>query len=164
MQVLQETGLWDLTFYHHVCLGLFTTISYETSFQSWCKTWNRWPGLIYGPSITVLHRISSCNSGIFEERPSGKWIGWGKPTAWPTPYPELNPLDYYLWRHLESILYATEVSDVQDYQQRNGVDLRWFVRDVEFSSESRGHCSDMQHLRSSSRQILWAFPLIFRGS
>jgi len=30
-------------------------------------------------------------------------------TAWPTGSPDFNPLDFYLWRHLNSAVYATEV-------------------------------------------------------
>jgi hypothetical protein len=28
-----------------------------------------------------------------------RWIGRGGPTAWPPRYPDLSPLDFYLWRH-----------------------------------------------------------------
>ena len=31
------------------------------------------------------------------------------PTAWPARSPHFNPLDFYLWRHLKSAVYATEV-------------------------------------------------------
>jgi hypothetical protein len=27
-----------------------------------------------------------------------RWIGRGGPTAWPPRSPDLNPLDFYLWR------------------------------------------------------------------
>jgi hypothetical protein len=37
---LQETArFWDATFFHHVRLGLFATISFDTSFQSCRKVW-----------------------------------------------------------------------------------------------------------------------------
>jgi hypothetical protein len=31
-------------------------------------------------------------------------IGQGGPIAWPTHFPDLNPLDLYLWRHLKSTI------------------------------------------------------------
>jgi hypothetical protein len=38
-----------------------------------------------------------------------RWIGRGEPTAWPPRSPDLNPLDFYLWGHLKTIVYATLV-------------------------------------------------------
>jgi hypothetical protein len=39
-------------------------------------------------------------------------------TAWPAPSPDLFPLYFYLWGHLKSTVHDTEVSKVQDLQQR----------------------------------------------
>jgi hypothetical protein len=36
-------------------------------------------------------------------------IGRGGPTAWPPSSPDLNPLDFYLWGHLKSLVYAAPV-------------------------------------------------------
>ena len=47
-----------------------------------------------------------------------QWVGRGGPTAWPAGCPDLNRLDFYLWEHLKPTVYATEASDVQDWQQR----------------------------------------------
>ena len=46
------------------------------------------------------------------------WIGCGGPVAWPARPPDLNPLDFYLWGHLKSIVYGEPVPDVQTLQQR----------------------------------------------
>lgn len=35
------------------------------------------------------------------------WIGAGGLTAWPPSSPHFNPLNIYLWEHLESLVYAT---------------------------------------------------------
>jgi hypothetical protein len=40
-----------------------------------------------------------------------RWIGRGGPTAWPPHSPDLNPLDFYLWRHLKSLVYAAPVDN-----------------------------------------------------
>jgi hypothetical protein len=55
-----------------------------------------------------------------------QWIGQGRPIAWPAAHsPDLNPLDCYVWWHLTSPFYATELSDLHDMQQQieNGLDM-----------------------------------------
>ena len=54
------------------------------------------------------------------------------------------PSDFYRWGHRKATVYATEVSDVDNLQQRiqNGTEM--FVRDLEFSCQSDNHCSDVQ--------------------
>jgi hypothetical protein len=37
---------------------------------------------------------------------------------WPARSPYLNPLDFYLWSHKNSDVYATAVSDIQNLQQQ----------------------------------------------
>lgn len=41
-----------------------------------------------------------------------RWIGRGGPIAWPPRAPDLNPLDFYLWGHLKSLVYSTAVDNV----------------------------------------------------
>ena len=48
----------------------------------------------------------------------GRWIGRGGPVAWPARSAGLNPLDFYLWGHLKSVVYAEPVADRQTLQQR----------------------------------------------
>jgi hypothetical protein len=38
-----------------------------------------------------------------------RWIGRGEPIAWPPRFPALNPLDFYLWVHLKTLVYAAPV-------------------------------------------------------
>jgi hypothetical protein len=40
-----------------------------------------------------------------------RWIGIGGPTAWSPPSPDLNPLDFYLWGHLKTLVYAAPVDN-----------------------------------------------------
>lgn len=47
-----------------------------------------------------------------------KWIGRGGPVPWPARSPDLNPLDFYLWGHLKSVVYETEVPTVEELQIR----------------------------------------------
>jgi hypothetical protein len=38
-----------------------------------------------------------------------RWIGTGGPIAWPPRLPDLNPLDFYVWRHLKTFVSAAPV-------------------------------------------------------
>lgn len=55
--------------------------------------------------------------------------------------PDLNPLYFYLWRHINSNVYATAVSDVQNLQQwaQNALYDTWGI------FQPFNHCSEMQH-------------------
>jgi hypothetical protein len=39
------------------------------------------------------------------------WIGRGGSTAWPPRSPDFNPLNFYLWGHLKTIVYAAPVDN-----------------------------------------------------
>jgi hypothetical protein len=47
-----------------------------------------------------------------------QWIGRGGPTEWPARSPDLNPLDFYMWGHLKSVVYTTPANDVMELQQK----------------------------------------------
>ena len=49
---------------------------------------------------------------------ANKWIGRGGPIAWPARSPDLNPLDFYLWGHLKSIVYATSIENAEILRNR----------------------------------------------
>jgi hypothetical protein len=38
-----------------------------------------------------------------------QWTGREGPTAWPPCSPDLDPLDFYLWEHLKTFVYAAPV-------------------------------------------------------
>jgi len=38
-----------------------------------------------------------------------RWSGHGGPVAWAPRLPDLTPLDYYLWGHMKTLVYKTEV-------------------------------------------------------
>jgi hypothetical protein len=52
-------------------------------------------------------------NNVFPEQ----WIGRDGPTEGPVPSTDLCLLHLHLWGHLKSTVCATEVSDVQDFQQ-----------------------------------------------
>ncbi|KAJ4442736.1 hypothetical protein ANN_04327 [Periplaneta americana] len=47
-----------------------------------------------------------------------RWIGRGGPIAWPPRSPDLNPLDFYLWCHLKSLVYSSPVPDLESFRNR----------------------------------------------
>jgi hypothetical protein len=48
------------------------------------------------------------------ERFHERWIGRGGPVPWLSRSPDLTPLDFYLWEHLKTVVYATTVNDAED--------------------------------------------------
>lgn len=48
-----------------------------------------------------------------------RWIGRGGPTAWPPRSPDLNPLDFFLWGYMHTLIYeGGEIENVEELQQR----------------------------------------------
>ncbi|KAJ4442484.1 hypothetical protein ANN_04070 [Periplaneta americana] len=47
-----------------------------------------------------------------------RWIGRGGPIAWRPRSPDLNPLDFYLWGHLKSLVYSSPVPDLESLRNR----------------------------------------------
>ena len=55
---------------------------------------------------------------FFNQRFANKWIGRGGSIAWPARFPHLNPLDFHLWGHLKSIVYATWIENAEILRNR----------------------------------------------
>ena len=49
---------------------------------------------------------------------ANQWIGRGGPQNWPARSPDLNPLDFSTWGHLQHLVYRTPVRDVEDLRNR----------------------------------------------
>jgi hypothetical protein len=47
-----------------------------------------------------------------------RWIARGGPTALPPRSPDLNPVDFHLRGHLQTLVYATPVNDIATLRQR----------------------------------------------
>jgi hypothetical protein len=45
-------------------------------------------------------------------------IGRAGPVAWPPRSPDLNPIDFYLWEHLKTLVYSNPIQDVDTFRQR----------------------------------------------
>jgi len=55
-----------------------------------------------------------------------RWIGRGGPLAWPPRSPDLNPLDFYLWGHIKTLVYRTKPTSIDDLKER----ITSVVRDI----------------------------------
>jgi hypothetical protein len=113
MQALQETDFWNPTVFHHIWLGLFTMITYETSFQNCCKMCICGLGHIYGSCMIVLQHIFFLQFGnswttCFWNMDGKRWT-----TARSACFPDFSCLDFYIWGHLKATVYATVVTDIQ---------------------------------------------------
>ncbi|XP_066145915.1 uncharacterized protein [Euwallacea fornicatus] len=53
-----------------------------------------------------------------DEKFPGRWIGRGSPITWPPRSPDLNPLDYFFWGFMCSIIYATEINTREELLDR----------------------------------------------
>jgi hypothetical protein len=77
------------------------------------------------------------------------------PTAWPPRSPDLNPLDFYLWGHLKTLVNAALVVDAcQTIRNYPGIFERMrrsMMRRVDACIESHG--GHFEHLFSSISQI-----------
>jgi hypothetical protein len=46
------------------------------------------------------------------------WTGRGDPVNWPAQSSDLNPLDFWLWEHLNTFVYSVPINDLEVLQQR----------------------------------------------
>jgi hypothetical protein len=53
-------------------------------------------------SLAVRNHLND----VFPQR----WIGRGSDFQWPPRSPEYNPLDFYFWGHMKSLVYANEIN------------------------------------------------------
>lgn len=49
---------------------------------------------------------------------AGQWMGRRGSVEWPARSPDLSPLDFFLWGHLKSKIYATECDSLEELRQR----------------------------------------------
>lgn len=54
-----------------------------------------------------------------------QWIGRGGPVPWPARSPDLNPLDFYLWGHLKTLVYNSPIDTIEELELRisNGIEM-----------------------------------------
>lgn len=62
--------------------------------------------------------ISHTVRNALNRRFGNRWIGRYGPNPWPARSPDMNPLDFFFWGHLKSIVYAHPVNTVEELEQR----------------------------------------------
>jgi hypothetical protein len=65
--------------------------------------------LIIHQELHFMHDATPAHFSLVDHRYlnrkfPGHWIGRGGPIAWPPHSYDLNPLDFYLWNHLKSLV------------------------------------------------------------
>jgi hypothetical protein len=86
-----------------------------------------------------LHTIRQYLNQTFQ----WKWIGCKGLVNWPAWSPDLNPLDFWLWEHLKTLVYSVPVSDSQVLQQWiERMPIRRFSWNQEFSTECTPLCDE----------------------
>lgn len=63
------------------------------------------------------HYGLSVRSWLNQQFPN-RWIGRRGPVEWPPRSPDLSPLDFYLWGHLKSLVYAKKIRNLNNLQER----------------------------------------------
>jgi hypothetical protein len=98
--------------------------------------------------LMVLRAVRDVFSNTYRDR----WIDRGGSIAWLPRLPDLNPLDFYLWGHLKSLVYAAPDDNEEalhhrtvdaSHTIRNFPDVfewmrRSMMRRIEVCIESRG--------------------------
>ena len=86
-----------LHFLKNELVGLLEEVSLQKRKEMWIQ--HDGAPLHFGKQVTAFLNDTYPN----------RWIGRGGPIAWPPRSPDLNPLDYYLWGHMKSMVYATKI-------------------------------------------------------
>jgi hypothetical protein len=63
--------------------------------------------------VAVLCEMRNLNKSYHD-----RWIAREGPTAWPPLSLDFNPLDFYLWGHLETLLHAASVDNEETLHRR----------------------------------------------
>lgn len=59
-----------------------------------------------------------------------RWIGRRGPVEWPARSPDLTPLDFFLWGHLKSKVFATKPASLEELRERIVRECRLLTPDV----------------------------------
>jgi hypothetical protein len=118
MQALHETDFWDPASFRHVWLGLFATISYENVLPELLQDVDLHTGVrawsIHDDAPPRFLAIREFLNNVFP----GQLIRTSGTNSMGCSFPDLSHLDFYLYGHMKSAVCTSDVSDVQDVQQR----------------------------------------------
>jgi hypothetical protein len=67
-----------------------------------------------GASAHNVHKVRDYLNAQFQNR----WLGIYGPIEWPPRSPDLTPLDFFLWGHLKTIVYADPSINLQNLKDK----------------------------------------------
>ena len=90
------------------------------------------PGLLENVPLGIRRRLWFQHDGapahydlnvrrFLDQQFPNRWIGRGGAVSWPPRSPDLTPLDFFLWGHMKSLIYATPVESEEDLVARIAV-------------------------------------------
>ncbi|KAJ4434108.1 hypothetical protein ANN_16428 [Periplaneta americana] len=96
-----------------------------------CEGGNEPPGSLKAKDTPLINRqhihflhdgapahFSRTARRYLDRRFPDRWIGRDGAIAWPPRSPDLNPLDFYVWGHLKSLVYSSPVPDLESLRNR----------------------------------------------
>jgi hypothetical protein len=66
----------------------------------------------------ALPHFSRGVCGILDQQYPDRWIGRGGPRHWPPRSPDLNALDFFLWGHVNNVIYREPVNTKEELRDR----------------------------------------------
>ena len=90
------------------------------------------PGLLDNVPLGIRRRLWFQHDGapahyalnvrrFLDQQFPNRWIGRGGTVSWPPRSPDLTPLDFFVWGHMKSLIYATPVESEEDLVARIAV-------------------------------------------
>ena len=64
-----------------------------------------------------------------------RWIGRDVPTTWPPRSPDINPLNFLLWRYVKDKVFSTPVADITNLEGKNNGPTPWPPRSPDITPQ-----------------------------
>ncbi|GBN33186.1 hypothetical protein AVEN_28468-1 [Araneus ventricosus] len=66
----------------------------------------------------LLHTTAALFVSFWIQHPQQRWIGRDAVMAWPPRFPDITPLDFYLWDYVKQHVYSKRINDINHLKQR----------------------------------------------
>nr|CAH7763917.1 unnamed protein product [Callosobruchus chinensis] len=107
--------------YQRFLVHLLPELLEEVPLRKRCRMWYMHDG------APAHFSLVACQ--VLNENYPNCWMGRGGPQFWPPRSPDINPLDYFLWGYLNSLVYKTPVQNEEDLRNRI-VDLCLIIKNT----------------------------------
>ncbi|GBL91614.1 hypothetical protein AVEN_23665-1 [Araneus ventricosus] len=75
------------------------------------------PNIIFQQDGPQLHWSLKVRN-VLDEKFRRRWIGRGDSISWPPRYPDITPLDFFLWEYVKNIVYQSPIRDTDELKSR----------------------------------------------